>query len=51
MNLDRTSDRHYTAMLCDLIITKRSESGQIVTHDGSIEDAPELLATLRSTCR
>jgi glutathione-independent formaldehyde dehydrogenase len=38
----RTHDRRYTTHLRDLITSGRARPGRIVTHHGSLDDAPEL---------
>jgi glutathione-independent formaldehyde dehydrogenase len=38
----RTHDRRYTTRLRDLMLAGRARPGRIVTHHGSLEDAPDL---------
>jgi glutathione-independent formaldehyde dehydrogenase len=38
----RTHDRRYTTPLRDLITSGRARPGRVVTHHGSLDDAPEL---------
>ena len=38
----RTDDRRYTTMLRDLILAGRARPGRIVTHHGTLDDAPRL---------
>jgi glutathione-independent formaldehyde dehydrogenase len=38
----RTHDRRYTRLLRDLVVSGRARPGIIVTHHGSLDDAPEL---------
>jgi glutathione-independent formaldehyde dehydrogenase len=38
----RTHDRRYTVLLRDLVLRGRARPGTIVTHHGSLEDAPDL---------
>jgi glutathione-independent formaldehyde dehydrogenase len=38
----RTHDRRYTVLLRDLILSGRAHPGVIVTHHGSVEEAPAL---------
>jgi glutathione-independent formaldehyde dehydrogenase len=38
----RTHDRRYTMLLRDLVVSGRARPGVIVTHHGSLTDAPEL---------
>ncbi len=37
----RTHDRRYTRLLRDLILTGRADPQRVITHHGSLEDAPE----------
>jgi glutathione-independent formaldehyde dehydrogenase len=43
----RTNDRQYTALLRDLVTAGRARPGAIVSHHGTLEDAPALLAQFR----
>ncbi|MDT7763845.1 MAG: glutathione-independent formaldehyde dehydrogenase [Mycobacterium sp.] len=43
----RTNDRQYTALLRDLVTAGRAHPGAIVSHHGTLEDAPALLAEFR----
>jgi glutathione-independent formaldehyde dehydrogenase len=38
----RTHDRRYTTALRDLITSGRARPGIVVTHHGTLDDAPEL---------
>ncbi|WCN83395.1 glutathione-independent formaldehyde dehydrogenase [Micromonospora sp. LH3U1] len=38
----RTHDRRYTVLLRDLVVAGRARPSMIVTHHGSLDDAPEL---------
>ncbi|MBM0230918.1 alcohol dehydrogenase catalytic domain-containing protein [Micromonospora sp. STR1_7] len=38
----RTHDRRYTVLLRDLIVAGRARPGRIVTHHGTLADAPDL---------
>lgn len=38
----RTHDRRYTTRLRDLVVSGRARPGHIVTHHGTLEDAPAL---------
>lgn len=38
----RTNDRRYTTLLRDLIVSGRARPGRIVTHHGSLAEAPSL---------
>jgi glutathione-independent formaldehyde dehydrogenase len=38
----RTHDRRYTRLLRDLILTGRADPQRVITHHGSLEDAPDL---------
>lgn len=42
VNFGRTHDRRYTTRLRDLVVTGRARPGQIVTHHGTLDDAPRL---------
>jgi glutathione-independent formaldehyde dehydrogenase len=44
IGLGRTNDRQYTALLRDLVTARRARPGVIVSHHGTLEDAPTLLA-------
>jgi glutathione-independent formaldehyde dehydrogenase len=38
----RTHDRRYTTLLRDLVVSGRARPGMIVTHHGTLDDAPRL---------
>lgn len=38
----RTHDRRYTTLLRDLIVTGRARPAAVVTHHGTLDDAPRL---------
>ena len=38
----RTHDRRYTTHLRDLIISGRARPSQVVTHHGSLDQAPDM---------
>jgi glutathione-independent formaldehyde dehydrogenase len=40
----RTHDRRYTTLLRDLVVAGRARPGRIVSHHGSLEDAPRLFS-------
>jgi glutathione-independent formaldehyde dehydrogenase len=40
VNFGRTHDRRYTTRLRDLVVAGRARPGQIVTHHGTLADAP-----------
>jgi len=42
VNFGRTHDRRYTTRLRDLVVAGRARPGGIVSHHGSLEDAPRL---------
>jgi glutathione-independent formaldehyde dehydrogenase len=42
VNFGRTHDRRYTTNLRDLVVAGRVRPGSIVTHHGSLDDAPAL---------
>lgn len=42
VHFGRTHDRRYTTRLRDLVDSGRARPGRIVTHHGSLEDAPSL---------
>jgi glutathione-independent formaldehyde dehydrogenase len=42
VHFGRTDDRRYTTRLRDLVVSGRARPGRIVTHYGSLEDAPSL---------
>jgi len=38
----RTHDRRYTVLLRDLVVSGRARPGAVVTHHGTLADAPDL---------
>jgi glutathione-independent formaldehyde dehydrogenase len=40
VNFGRTHDRRYTTLLRDLVVAGRARPGRIVTHHGTLNDAP-----------
>jgi len=40
VNFGRTHDRRYTTLLRDLVVAGRARPGRIVTHHGTLDDAP-----------
>jgi len=42
VNFGRTHDRRYTTRLRDLVVARRARPGRIVTHHGTLDDAPGL---------
>ncbi len=42
VHFGRTNDRRYTTRLRDLVVSGRARPGQIVTHHGRLQDAPDL---------
>jgi glutathione-independent formaldehyde dehydrogenase len=40
VNFGRTNDRRYTTRLRDLVVAGRARPGQVVTHHGTLDDAP-----------
>lgn len=40
VGLGRTHDRRYTVLLRDLVVSGRARPGVVVTHHGTLEDAP-----------
>ncbi|MGB9185491.1 MAG: alcohol dehydrogenase catalytic domain-containing protein [Solirubrobacteraceae bacterium] len=45
VNFGRTHDRRYTTRLRDLVVAGRARPGQIVTHHGTLADAPSFYAS------
>jgi glutathione-independent formaldehyde dehydrogenase len=45
VNFGRTHDRQYTVLLRDLVLSGRGRPSFVVTHHGSLDDAPKLYAT------
>lgn len=44
VGLGRTHDRRYTVLLRDLIVNGRARPSMVVTHHGTLDDAPRLYA-------
>jgi glutathione-independent formaldehyde dehydrogenase len=45
VNFGRTHDRRYTTRLRDLVVAGRAHPGCVVSHHGSLDDAPDLYDT------